>query len=173
MGKIKYPPELRLKIVLEYLEGNIGYVALSQKYSVASPRNIAKWVAMYNKHGEAGLCTTHGTYDGQFKIYVVEYMHIVIKRDQFEIQRYTDKSSGIIATFSNDESKLTSDVWYTVDAGLLSTPLGPRILLKTGDKVLIYYIDRSGEKADQLGYVSFRDGSGTTGMYVAGSDYTE
>ena len=98
---------------------------------------------------------------------------IVIKRDQFEIQRYTDKSSGIIATFSNDESKLTSDVWYTVDVGLLSTPLGPRILLKTGDKVLIDYIDRSGEKADQLGYVSFQDGSGTTGMYVAGSDYTE
>lgn len=45
--------------------------------------------------------------------------------------------------------------------------------MKTGDKVLIDYIDRSGEKADQLGYVSFRDGSGTTGMYVAGSDYTE
>lgn len=60
---------------------------------------------------------------------------IVIKRDQFEIQRYTDKSSGIIATFSNDESNLTSDVWYTVDAGLLSTPLGPGILLKTGDKI--------------------------------------
>ena len=47
MGKIKYPPELRLKIVLEYLEGNIGYVA--------SHRDIAKWVAMYNEHGEIGL----------------------------------------------------------------------------------------------------------------------
>ena len=70
MGKIKYPPELRLKIVLEYLEGNMGYVALSQKYNVASPRDIAKWVAMYKEHGEAGLCTTHGTYDGQFKIFV-------------------------------------------------------------------------------------------------------
>ena len=35
----------------------------------------AKWVAMYNEHCEAGLCTAHGTYDGQFKIYVVEYMH--------------------------------------------------------------------------------------------------
>lgn len=85
---------------------------------------------------------------------------IVIKRDQFEIQRYTDKSSGIIATFSNDESKLTSDVWYTVDAGLLSTPLGPRILLKTGDKVLIDYIDRSGEKADQLGLYGIKKSQG-------------
>ena len=75
MGKIKYPPELRLQIVLEYLEGNIGYVALSQKYNIASHRDIAKWVGMYNEHGKAGLCTTHGTYDGQFKIYVVEYMH--------------------------------------------------------------------------------------------------
>ena len=75
MGKIKYPPELRLKIVLEYLEGDLGYVALSQKYNIAAESDIRKWVAMYNEHGEAGLCTTHGTYDGQFKIYVVEYMH--------------------------------------------------------------------------------------------------
>ena len=75
MGKIKYPPELRLKIVLEYLEGPLGYKALSQKYNVASESDIKKWVAMYSEHGEAGLCTTHGTYDGQFKIYVVEYMH--------------------------------------------------------------------------------------------------
>lgn len=74
MGKIKYPPELRLKIVLEYLEGNIGYKALSEKYNVASYGDIRKWVTMYNEHGEAGLCTTHGSYDGQFKIFVVEYM---------------------------------------------------------------------------------------------------
>ena len=75
MGKTKYLPELRLTVVTEYLEGNIGYRALSRKYGIASPRDIAKWVRLYKEHGEAGLCTTHGTYDGQFKISVVEYMH--------------------------------------------------------------------------------------------------
>lgn len=75
MGKIKYPPELRLKIVMEYLEGNLGTKALSNKYNIASSSDVKKWIAAYNEHGEAGLCTTRGTYDGQFKINVVEYMH--------------------------------------------------------------------------------------------------
>ena len=75
MGKTKYPVELRLRVALEYLEGTKSYNALAQKYGIASPRDIAKWVGLYKEHGEAGLCTTHGSYDGQFKISVVEYMH--------------------------------------------------------------------------------------------------
>ncbi len=47
MGKIKYPSELRLKIVLEYLEAALGYKALSEKYNIASAGDIKKWVARH------------------------------------------------------------------------------------------------------------------------------
>jgi len=35
---------------------------------------VRKWKDAYLEHGVAGLCYTHGTYTGDFKISVVEYM---------------------------------------------------------------------------------------------------
>ncbi len=32
-------------------------------------------LALYKEHGTDGLCTTHGTYSGDFKVSVVGYMH--------------------------------------------------------------------------------------------------
>ena len=45
------------------------------KYSITAESDIRKWVAMYKEYVVEGLCTTRGTYDEQFEIYVVEYMH--------------------------------------------------------------------------------------------------
>ena len=74
-GRKMYSSELKLEIVQQYLKGNIGLKALAEKYHVGSKACIQKWLAQYQEHGEAGLCTTHGTYSGDFKISVVEYMH--------------------------------------------------------------------------------------------------
>lgn len=74
MPKKKYSLELKEKIVREYIEEGTSLKYLSETYLICKS-DIQKWVAAYHEHGIEGLCTTHGTYSGQFKIDVVEYMH--------------------------------------------------------------------------------------------------
>lgn len=102
---------------------------------------------------------------------------IIAKRDMFEVQkRYKQNGNTvaqIIKTFVNEESIMTSNVWHTVEMGVLSTVQGPRILMKVDGKTAVDYIDNSGEPADQLGYFIFTEQSGGIGMEIAPSDYTE
>lgn len=70
-----YTLELKLEIVQRYLEGNIGLKTLAREYHINSKACVQKWVSLYQEHGTAGLCTIHGTYTGDFKVAVVEYMH--------------------------------------------------------------------------------------------------
>ena len=72
-GKKKYLTELKLEIVQRYLKGDIGLKPLAEEYHI-SRADIQKWRNAYLEHGSAGLCTTHGTYTGDFKVSVVEYM---------------------------------------------------------------------------------------------------
>ena len=72
-GRKMYSTELKLEIVQRYLKGDIGIKQLADEYHISSKACIQKW--LYREHGEAGLCTTHGTYSGDFKVSVVEYMH--------------------------------------------------------------------------------------------------
>ena len=74
-GRKMYSTELKLEIVQRYLRGNIGIKKLADEYHISSKACIQKWLALYREHGEAGLCTTHGTYSGDFKVSVIEYMH--------------------------------------------------------------------------------------------------
>lgn len=74
MPKKIYTTELKMKIVQRYLKGDIGFNSLSDEYYVHKS-DIQKWVAAYKEHGVDGLCTTHRTYTGDFKVSVVEYMH--------------------------------------------------------------------------------------------------
>ena len=75
MSKRKiYSTELKLEIVQRYQQGNISMNDLAKQYHVHKS-DIAKWNAAYLEHGVVGLCTTHGTYTGDFKVAVIEYMH--------------------------------------------------------------------------------------------------
>lgn len=74
MSKKKYSTELKLEVVQRYLQGNIGLKVLAKEYYVW-PGDIQKWRDAYLAHGVEGLTTTHGTYTGDFKVTVVEYMH--------------------------------------------------------------------------------------------------
>lgn len=47
---------------------------LSKQYQIPKG-SIEKWRDLYLEHGIEGLCSHHGTYSGDFKISVVEYMH--------------------------------------------------------------------------------------------------
>ena len=73
-GKKIYSDELKLEIVQRYLQGNISLKALAEKYHVGKS-DIQKWKAAYAEHGIKGLTITNGTYSGDFKVSVVEYMH--------------------------------------------------------------------------------------------------
>ena len=71
----KYSDEFKLKVVEEYQSGLLGGTnALAKKYGVHNSE-VEKWVNQYKEHGPAGLASKAGIYDGDFKLYVVEYMH--------------------------------------------------------------------------------------------------
>ena len=51
----KYKLEFKLKVVKEYLEGNIGYASLAKKYNIKSEAEIGRWVNAYKTQGYEGL----------------------------------------------------------------------------------------------------------------------
>lgn len=73
-GRKIYSTEFKLEIVERYLKRDIGIKKLAQEYHV-SHGDIQKWRDAYQEHGVEGLSTTHRTYTGEFKVFVVEYMH--------------------------------------------------------------------------------------------------
>ena len=102
---------------------------------------------------------------------------IVVKRDVFEIQKRYRKNGSLAAemikTFANEESILTSNIWYTIETGVISTVLGPRIVVRVDGKTVVDYVDTSENRTDDLGYFSFSDASGVDGLYIAAADYSE
>ena len=101
-GKKKYSNDLKLEIIRRYLQGNIGFRALAEEYHITSKACIQKWLALYQEHGEAGICTTRRTYTGAFKISVVEYMH------------NTGSSLRQTAAHFNIQSKETISKWERI-----------------------------------------------------------
>ncbi len=51
----KYTFEFKKKVVLEYLNGGIGYILLAKKHGIKSEANIKVWVTKYKKYGDEGL----------------------------------------------------------------------------------------------------------------------
>ena len=70
----KYSNEFRLKLVLEYLEGNYGIREFGRKYGI-SPSHITNWIRLYRAYGREGLLITKKIYySEEFKIKVIKYM---------------------------------------------------------------------------------------------------
>ena len=70
----KYSYEEKLKVVLGVVEKGMSFETAGKTIG-ACKKDATKWVKMYEEHGTAGLTMKKGTYDGQFKISVIEYMH--------------------------------------------------------------------------------------------------
>ena len=72
----KYDESFKLMIVLEYLNGPLGYGLLAQKYSIKSETQLKKWVAVYQEFGAEGLRRKrkHEVYPVQFKLEVLSFM---------------------------------------------------------------------------------------------------
>lgn len=75
MSKKMYSTELKLEIIKRHLENGESVTLLAREYHIGSKADIRKWLGQYKEHGVAGLSATHGTYTGDFKVFVVEYMH--------------------------------------------------------------------------------------------------
>lgn len=66
----KYPFELKLKIVKEYLSGVGGYRHLANKNGISSKSQVSDWVNAYREYGEEGLLRKHQNqkHSVQFKL---------------------------------------------------------------------------------------------------------
>ena len=100
-GKKIYSSELKLQIVQRYLQGNISIRGVAEEFCV-DQSDVRKWKDAYLQHGAAGLCTTHGTYTGDFKVAVVEYMH------------NTGASTRQAAAYFNIPSRTTVSKWERI-----------------------------------------------------------
>jgi transposase len=75
LGKRKYSEEFKLTVVMDYLSGKSGgFETIANKYGIHHSM-VERWVHKYELHGTKGLANTSGGYSGEFKLYVVEYMH--------------------------------------------------------------------------------------------------
>ena len=70
----KYSTEFKMKVVKEYLEGNILYPQISNKYCIPSETIIRKWVNAYKSQGYDGLKVKrkNNNYSLDFKLNVVD-----------------------------------------------------------------------------------------------------
>ncbi|KHM45765.1 hypothetical protein NZ47_13865, partial [Anaerovibrio lipolyticus] len=97
----KYSVEFKLKIVQEYLKGDIGYHALAHKYGIPDKKRIQFWVAKYRVMGEKGLQRSrkNETYSFQFKLHAVElYLSTEMSYQELALQLKL-KSDGILVNW--------------------------------------------------------------------------
>ncbi|WP_217697293.1 helix-turn-helix domain-containing protein, partial [Oceanobacillus sojae] len=72
----KYNEEFKIKLVTEYLYGNMGYKSLAKKYNMGSETSIVEWVKVYKSQGIDGLRRrkTKEKYSVQFKLNTIQFM---------------------------------------------------------------------------------------------------
>ena len=70
----KYSYEEKLEAVLRVIDDGMSSKA-SGKILGTAEAVVRRWVARYQQFGPEGLLLKYGSYDGDFKVYVIEYMH--------------------------------------------------------------------------------------------------
>ena len=70
----KYKTEFKIKVVKEYLEGNIGYKGLAKKYSIPDHSTVRNWINAYESRGYEGLKVSRksNSYSLDLKLNVVD-----------------------------------------------------------------------------------------------------
>lgn len=70
----KYSYEDRLETVLRVVRDGMS-TRQSAKILGTSHEHLSRWIMRYQQFGLEGLKLRHGSYDGTFKVSVIEYMH--------------------------------------------------------------------------------------------------
>lgn len=99
----KYSQGFKLKIVNEYLKGNLGYLLLAKKYGMPSPTPIKRWVRAYKAFGEEGLQrkNQYEEYPVQFKLDVLNFMKQTGASYQDTAIRFNMNQPSLIATWNS------------------------------------------------------------------------
>jgi transposase len=72
---VKFTVEEKLEVVLKYLNNEGGYKYLSEVYGITKS-TIEKWVLQYQYQGGEGLKKIYTNYTVEFKLDVLNYMHV-------------------------------------------------------------------------------------------------
>ena len=70
----KYSYEEKLETVLRVIEEGMSQGASAKVLGVAKSQ-VQRWVKLYETYGPEGLSLHNGKYTGEFRQYVIEYMH--------------------------------------------------------------------------------------------------
>lgn len=70
----KYTPAFKLKVVQRYLDGSMGYRTVAEQFGISNPSLVQRWVGFFRRHGEDGLKGKRASYDGAFKLSVLQHM---------------------------------------------------------------------------------------------------
>lgn len=73
-NRIKYSLETKLKAVNDVLDLGMSSLAVAKSLHT-SKTVVLRWVTRFEKFGVEGLSMKSGTYTGDFKVHVVEYIH--------------------------------------------------------------------------------------------------
>ncbi len=69
----KYEEQFKVQLVEQYLTGAAGFTTVAREHGV--PRSLLqRWVAFFRQYGVEGLRSKSVTYDGKFKLTVLQHM---------------------------------------------------------------------------------------------------
>ncbi len=72
----KYSKEFKLEVVKYCIDKNHSSYDAAKYFNIPNPSPIKRWIKRYKEHGLEGLLKNQiSSYGGDFKQYVVEYMH--------------------------------------------------------------------------------------------------
>ena len=73
---VKYNDDLKLAVVLDYLNNSLSYQQLAKKYGVVDRTQISRWVRAFKEYGIEGLArkSKKQFYTVQFKLDVLNFM---------------------------------------------------------------------------------------------------
>lgn len=70
---VKYDKQTKLRVIKQYLDGQLGYHRLSAQVSIPS-FTIRRWVDAYRLHGDASFERRQDHYPSEFKLSVLQHM---------------------------------------------------------------------------------------------------
>lgn len=70
---VKYTKEIKLKVVKQYLDGQLGYHRLAAQQGIPAPV-IRRWVGAYRLHGDGAFLRRGAHYSPELKLSVLQHM---------------------------------------------------------------------------------------------------
>ncbi|MGI6579142.1 MAG: helix-turn-helix domain-containing protein [Saccharofermentanales bacterium] len=102
-----YKFELKLKVVLAYLNGEGSHESLAKKYGIATEASIRKWVYDYRQYGADGLrkVMKKNSYSGEYKLSVLQYRKLHELTYKETARHFKIKNFGMIKNWQNRYDK--------------------------------------------------------------------